>query len=134
VAGPVPARLSRAEGRKFGLTVGIAFLALAGLLIWRAKPVGAAVAGTLGTLLVLGGLVIPTRLGPVERGWMRLAQVISRVTTPVFMAIVYFLVITPIGWIVRLAGHRPLVRTAADGSYWVSRRPGERQSTLSRQF
>ena len=134
MAGPVPARLSRAEGRKFGLTVGIAFLVLAGLLTWRGKPIGAAVAGALGALLVLGGLLIPTRLGPVERAWMGLARAISRVTTPVFMAIVYFLVITPIGWMVRLAGHRPLVRSAADGSYWVNRQPGERQSTLSRQF
>jgi hypothetical protein len=134
VAGSIPARLSPAEGRKFGLTVGLAFLALGALLTWRGKPVGAAVAGGLGALLVLGGVLIPSRLGPVQRGWMRLAEVISSVTTPVFMAIVYFGVMTPIGWIARRAGHRPLVRQAIGESFWVSRRPDERQSTLSRQF
>jgi hypothetical protein len=134
VAGSVPARLTASEGRKFGLTVGVAFLVLAGLLTWRGKPVGAAVAGSLGALLVVGGLIVPTRLGPVQRGWMRLAEMISSVTTPVFMAIVYFVVVTPIGWMARLAGHRPLVRQPTDGSYWVTRAPGDRQSTLSRQF
>ena len=68
-----------------------------------------------------------------QRGWMRLAEMISSVTTPVFMAIVYFVVVTPIGWMARLAGHRPLVRQPTDGSYWVTRAPGDRQSTLSRQ-
>ena len=100
----IPARLTAAAGRKFGLTVGIAFLAIGALLVWRAKPLRADVAFALGALLVLAGLTVPTQLGPVERAWMRLAHLISKVTTPIFMGVVYFLVITPLGLLRRAFG------------------------------
>jgi hypothetical protein len=50
------------------------------------------------------------------------------------MGIVYFLVITPIGLLLRLAGRRPLPKPRSAGSLWVRREPGNRQSDLLRQF
>ena len=97
MAAGVPARLTAAEGRKFGLTVGIAFGVLGGILLWRGKETLSTVLLALGGVLVLAGLVVPTLLGPVERAWMGLAHLISKVTTPIFMGIVYFVVMTPIG-------------------------------------
>ncbi len=53
MAARIPARLSPAEGRKFGLTVGIAFLILGSVLrFWRHKETAGAVLGGLGALLV----------------------------------------------------------------------------------
>src|SRR3954454_6045583 len=88
----VPARLTAAEGRKFGLTVGLAFLALGSIAYWRGKHRTSTVFLVLGGLLVLAALVVPTALGPVERAWMALAHAISKVTTPIFMGVVFFLV------------------------------------------
>ncbi|MBC8086254.1 MAG: hypothetical protein H7Z40_03250 [Phycisphaerae bacterium] len=103
--------MTAAEGRKFGLTVGLAFLAIGGVLLWREHPMKANVAFGLGGVLVLGGLVVPTLLGPVERAWMGLAHLISKVTTPIFMGIVYFVVMMPIGAIRKRAGNgSPIVR------------------------
>ena len=128
----VPARLTAAEGRRFGLTVGIAFIALALVLWWRDHDVPAIVGASLGGLFLLSALVIPGRLGPVQSGWMRLALAISKVTTPVLMAIVYFIVITPIGLMRRLLGKSPVVvRTAA--TRWEPRVEHSR-SDLHRQF
>ena len=101
----IPARLTAAEGRKFGFTVGIAFLVLGSIVMWRGKQRTATVLLSLGGLLVVAALVAPTALGPVERGWMKLAHLISKVTTPIFMGVTYFLVITPTGVIRRLFGH-----------------------------
>ncbi len=130
----IPARLSPAEGRKFGLTVGAAFLVLAGLLhYWRHRETAAAVFGAIGALLVLAALVIPGHLGPVYRGWMGLAKAISRVTTPIFMAVVFFVVVTPIGWLTRLLGRRPLEHRERDGSFWAAPESGGR-ADLERQF
>ena len=130
----IPARLSPSEGRKFGLTVGIAFLALAGLLyFWRHKEAAGAVAAGLGALLVVAALAVPGRLGPMQRAWMGLARVISKVTTPVFMGVVFFLVITPIGWLMRLVGRRALVHREHEGGYWAAPASGGR-SDLERQF
>ena len=130
----IPARLSPSEGRKFGLTVGIAFLVLAALLhFWRHRETAAAVLGSVGVLLVLAALLIPTRLGPLERAWMWLAHLISKVTTPVFMGVVFFVAITPIGLLMRLRGRRALVHPERDGGFWRAPVSGGR-SDLERQF
>jgi Saxitoxin biosynthesis operon protein SxtJ len=125
--------MTTAEGRKFGLVVGGAFLALAGILWWRDRATMSAVMASIGGVLALGGLIVPQHLGPVERAWMGLAHAISKVTTPVFMAIIFFVVITPAGLIARLAGHRPLV-TPAGGTAWTARGDLGGRSDLQRQF
>jgi hypothetical protein len=130
----IPARLTPAEGRKFGLTVGVAFLVLASLLhFWRHKEAAAAVTGAIGGLLVVAGLTVPAQLGPVQRAWMGLAHAISKVTTPIFMAIVFFAVMTPIGLVMRLFGRRTLVHRLQGGSYWTAPVSGGR-GDMERQF
>ncbi len=130
----IPTRLTSAEGRKFGLLVGGAFVLLA-LLLWRRTHVTAAwVAAGLGVSLLVTGLLVPTRLGPVYRAWMGLATVISKVTTPVFMGVMFYLVLTPAGFIARLVGHRPMSRVADGNTYWQSRPVGERQGNMDHQF
>lgn len=130
----IPTRLSVAEGRKFGLTVGGAFLAITAILWWRDHPAAMLVTGSIGGALVFAGLLIPRYLGPVERAWMALALVISKVTTPVLMGVLYFLVLLPSGAIMRLAGKRPLVHHAGEHGYWVLRARGDTTSTMDRQF
>jgi hypothetical protein len=135
VATGIPARLTPEEGRKFGSTVGAAFLALSGLLLWRGRHSAALVCMALGCALVLAGLVVPARLGPVYRAWMGLAHLLSRVTTPVFMGIVYFLILTPTGGIMRLFGKNPIRRPLSEGSFWVRRSSGDGQrGTMKHQF
>src|SRR5438093_11743421 len=92
MAARIPARLTAVEGRRFGLTVGGAFLVLAALALWRHRPVTLAVFATLGGVLGTAGLVLPTRLGPVFRAWMVFAERLSRITTPIFLALVYYAV------------------------------------------
>lgn len=130
----IPARLTPAEGRKFGLTVGAAFLVLGGLVyFWRHHETPGAVLGGLGAVLVLAALAVPAHLGPVQRAWMGLAHLLSRVTTPIFMGIVFFLVMMPIGLLRRLAGKGALVHPERDGGYWAPPASGGR-SDLNRQF
>jgi saxitoxin biosynthesis operon SxtJ-like protein len=135
MAAGVPTRLSAADGRKFGLTVGTAFLAFGGIALWRGKQRSATVLFTLGGLLVVAALVAPKALGPVERAWMGLALAISKVTTPIFMGVVYFLVILPIGLVRRLTGNSPIVPRGRAASRWEAHLPaaadGER---MERQF
>jgi hypothetical protein len=77
---------------------------------------------------------MPAQLGPVYRAWMGLAKVISKVTTPVFMSVIFFVVLTPAGLLVCLFGHRPLTRSRAASSHWQSRAPGSRRGDLDHQF
>jgi len=135
MAGRVPARLSAAQGRRFGLTVGLAFLVLASVMWWRTHPLAAQVLGSFGGLLVVAGLLAPTRLGPVERAWMRLAHAISKVTTPVVMAVMYFVLMTPLGIGRRVFGRNPLIHLATRDSFWHARPENSRRSrSMERQF
>ena len=136
MAHDVPARLkgpyTAAAGRKFGFTVGIAFLVLAGIAFWRGHPTTLRVLGSLGGVLVLAGLIVPTMLGPVEKGWMKFALLLSKVTTPIFMGIVYFVVITPMGILRRAIGRNALIARGTT-TVWATR-DLQVSSDLNRQF
>jgi hypothetical protein len=127
-----PARLTPHEGRKFALTLAVAFGVLAVVAWWRGSPRALLVFGVLAEAFVLGGLLVPGKLGPVYRLWMGFAHVLSRVTTPVFMAVVYFLVITPIAVIRRTLGGNPL-RAHRGATGWVDRQQVP-HGDLTRQF
>jgi saxitoxin biosynthesis operon SxtJ-like protein len=130
----VSARLTPAEGRKFGLVVGGAFLVLGGLLWWRSHPTAASVILVLAGLLIAGGLAVPGRLGPIYHAWMALARVISKVTTPLVMGAIFFLVFTPAGLLARLVGHRPLARSPGAATFWLRRPVEQRRGQMDHQF
>ena len=135
LAKQIPTRLSRDEGRKFGLQVGAAFLVLAALGWWRGKHLTAEWLGGIGALLIVGGLIAPSLLSPVFKVWMQLAHALSKVTTPIFMGVIYYLVLTPTGLLLRLVGRDPLRPRVVDGSLWSTRdaetaKPGR----MERQF
>lgn len=127
------ARLTPREGRRFGFTVGTAFAVLAAILLWRDRPTLFLIAGSVASLLILAGLAIPSRLGPVQRAWMGLAHAISKVTTPIAMSLVYFIALTPTGLIRQAIGKNSLRRGQSKESVWV-RREGSPPSDLERQF
>jgi hypothetical protein len=125
--------LTRSEGRRFAFTLVAAFGFLAGLMWWRGSPHRAVAFGLPALALLLAGAAIPTRLGVVRSAWMGLAHAISRITTPIFMGVVYFLVITPSGVLRRLCGGDPLRKARGRDSGWIDRRNSPR-GDLTRQF
>ena len=136
MAGTVPARLTPAQqGRKFGLTVGLAFLVIAAISAWRGHVLPPRIFGGIGGALVLGGLVLPAALLRVERAWMGFAHALSKVTTPIFMGLVYFLVFTPFGLVRRLLGKNGLVHQPVADSYWIPLdRAARANRSMRRQF
>lgn len=135
MAETISARLTARQGRRFGVTVGVAFLVLAAVLWWRDRTTGAAIVASAGTALMIAGLAVPTALGPVERAWMAFARSLSKVTTPIVMGIVYFLVIFPIGFAMRILNRSPLAVKATNDSFWVPRAGEEdRRGGMKHQF
>ncbi len=127
---PATAGRNIREGRNFALTLAGGFL-LAGLVGSRkghSDVVAAAIA--LSLLSLLAALLIPGRLGPARAVWMKLGEVIGNVTTPIVMAIVYYGVVTPIGFARRLtSGSR-----RATISHWYRRPPLPEAARMERQF
>lgn len=125
---------TRDDGRKFGLSVGVAFLLLGVLLWWRGHVEFMYAVATIGALLALSGIVLPGRLEPIYAAWMAMAEKISRVTTPIVLGIVYLLVLAPSGLVLRLFGKNPLDQDGGrEGTYW-SRREERSRTDMHRQF
>ena len=133
MAARIPTRLTAAEGRRFGLTVGGAFLLVSAVTWYRGLGTITVALGCVGVALVLAGLLVPTRIGRVERAWMRIARAISRVTVPVTMALMYFMVITPVGLLRKAIGGDPLRHVEHEGTFWKSTR-GRGATSMERQF
>ena len=132
LASRIPARLSVTDGRKFGLTVGTAFLVLAAIGWWRGRHVPVYIFSSVGVMLVAAGVLIPTQLGPVFRAWMGLAHGISKVTTPIVMGVIFFVVITPVGLLMRAFGRNPMRHHAVKGSLWMER--SDARGSMTNQF
>jgi hypothetical protein len=129
-----PSAPTRRELRQFAFAVGGVFVALAAASAWRGHAGRAAALAALGGPLVVAGALAPARLGPAYRAWMAFAVALSRVTTPIFMGVVYFVVLTPLALVLRLAGRRVLGVRADAATAWVDRPPDARRSDLRRQF
>ena len=129
----VRARLTPQEGRRFAFTVGAAFVVLGVVSAWRGHQLPPKIMWVLGGALLLAGLLVPGRLTGVYNGWMRLATAISKVTAPIMVGLVYYLILTPIGLLIRLFGRNPLRHREQDGGFWLPAATDGR-SDLDTQF
>ena len=88
--------------------------------------------------LFLGvALLRPSLLHTFNRWWTRLGLLMGRVVNPIVMAILFFVVFTPVGFLLRLLGKDPLrlKPDAAAESYWIPRTPQRPlPESMPRQF
>jgi hypothetical protein len=111
---------SRRANRSFGLVVGGILAAFGLWWLYRGKfPSVAPFVAGVGVLLAVLGAAAPGTLTVPNRLWMRFGEALSFVMTRVVLAIVFYLVVTPIGWIRKATGGDPLRRRGASGeTYW----------------
>jgi hypothetical protein len=84
-------------------------------------------------LVALVGLIRPRAIRLVYLGMIYLAFPIGWVVSHVLLALVLYLLFTPIGWALRLFGRDPLVRRfdREAASYWT---PHEQPASIDRYF
>jgi len=92
---------SRRDLRKFALVMTIPLVIIAALLFWKERPAAPYIAG-IAAFFILSGLAAPIILAPIERAWMAFANVLSIVMTYLILTLTFFLVITPMGLLLRL--------------------------------
>ncbi len=125
-----------APDRHFGLVFTVLFAGLAVLSYIRGSHAFVWLL-PLSALTGIVTLISPKCLRPFNRLWMKLAALLHTIVSPVVLAVLYFLVITPFGFVQRLAG-RDTMRRQFDpriDSYWISREPpGPPPESLRNQF
>ncbi len=94
--------------RQFGWLMG-GFFAIISLwpLVFRADGIRFW-AGLIAAVFVLLGAVFPTGLTPVYRGWMFFGEKIGWVNSRILLGLVFYGLLTPISFVMRLFRKRPL--------------------------
>jgi len=106
--------------RKFGVVVG-GFLLVLGLLLllWRHRTTAGAAMAIPGAVLLLLSAVAPSLLAAPHRGWLKFSHVLGTVNGFLFLSIVFFLILTPLGLVLRVFGRNELRRRGpAPASMW----------------
>ena len=105
--------------KKFAMTLGFAFLVIAVFIIVRHKysPLPVLI---IAAIFFIMRLVAPVLLKPVYIAWMKLAYLLGWVNTRLILIIIFYLVFTPIGLVMKLFGIDPLERkiNRKEKSYW----------------
>lgn len=126
----------RAQERKSALTVGIVLLALAAWSAYRGRETAVGAFGALGGTLIAAGLFVPPAARAFHVVWMRLAHALGWVNSRILLALLYYLVMTPMGLVQRVGGRDALRRRgAASASYWIPRSaPKQSKEQFERLF
>lgn len=126
----------RSSDRSFGL-VFTAFFALVGLIpLLHRHPIRRWALWTSGAFLVVA-LLVPRILAPLNAVWARFGLLLSKITNPIVTGLMYYLIFTPAGILVRLLG-KDLLRLKYDreaATYWIARNPpGPPPETMRNAF
>lgn len=122
--------------RSFGTLFIIVFSLIGGYVWWKGGSAHVWWFGASALTLTVT-LIKPDWLTPLNRAWMKLAEVLNRIVSPVVLGVMFFGLFAPMGWAMRLSGRDALKRRfdPAARSYWVKRSPpGPDPAGLSNQF
>lgn len=105
--------------KDFGITLGVFFILLSVFFWWRGRTAYPYVL-TLGVFFLFFALAAPAFLKPVQKVWMTAALLMGWVMTRVILCVIYYLVITPIGWTAKVFGKKFLDDgRAGQGTFWT---------------
>jgi hypothetical protein len=115
-------QLQRLSDRTFGFGFAVVFLVISLFPLLRGDRMRWWATAVSGVFLV-SAVVRPSVLGPANTLWLAVNRVVRRILTPVLMGLVFYLVVTPFGLVMRLFGRDPLGRKLepAAQSYWIDR-------------
>ncbi len=114
-----------AELRKFGLIMAVAAVLLAGLAWYKGSQDGAVRLIAAALVFSLAALTWKRALLPLYKVWMVIGGFLGFVNSHLLLALVFYLVFTPIGLVMRLIRRDPLERrfpgSDSRQSYWIRR-------------
>lgn len=96
--------------RSFGVSVGAMLMIIGALLAWRGRVGRAEIAGSAGAVLLLFGLLAPSRLAVPSAWWWRFSRALGAFNARVLLTVLFVVVLLPLGLVWRILGNDPLSR------------------------
>ena len=120
------------SNRSFGIVFFVVFLLIALYPLTYGGEIRILSAMTSLTFLVLG-LLNSKFLTPLNKLWFRFGIFLGRIISPIIMGIIFFLVVTPTGLIMRVFGKDLLnLKYNKNKSYWIEK--NGQKSKMKNQF
>ena len=124
---------SQSSNRSFGLLFFIVFIVVG---LW---PVIKGEAANIYLIMIslfflIFGLINSKILSPFNKAWIKLGEILGLIIAPIIMALVYFIILTPISLIVRMLGKDllGLKFLKKQDTYWTKRK--KKLGTMKKQF
>ena len=126
-------KIKISSNRNFGLVFFIVFLIVSTWPLTNEEPVRIWSAIISLVFLILG-LMNSKLLTPLNKLWFKFGMILGAIVSPVVMGVVFFLVVTPIGLIMRIIGKDVLNKKFDKKkiTYWIKR--DTLIGTMKRQF
>ena len=125
----------RSSNRSFGLLFFFVFLVIAFWPLTKKGEINLYLISIALIFLVLG-LLNSKILSPLNKAWIKLGEILGRIVAPVVMAVVYFIILTPISLLVRLFGKDLIGMKFSNDikkkSYWIKRK--KNLGSMDKQF
>ena len=110
------------NNKSFGILFFIVFLLVA---IWPVLESGSIRVWSLviSIIFLILGIINSKILTPLKSGWIKFGEILGKVIAPIVMMIVYFIVLTPLSFIVKLFIKDLLnLKFVKNNSYWIIRK------------
>ena len=103
--------LDRKGLREFGLVTGAIVAGLFGLFFpWLLEAKIPIWPWAVAVVLAAWGLIAPDSLRPLYRIWMRFGLLLGRITTPIILGAVFYVVMLPMALVMKILRHDPMSR------------------------
>ena len=84
-------------------------------------------------IFLILGVINSKLLTPLNKFWFKFGLLLGQVISPIVMGVIFFLVVTPIGYLMRFFGKDVLrLKKTNDSSYWVKK--SNLKSKMKNQF
>ena len=120
------------SNRSFGILFSIVFAAIA---FWPLLNLGEIRVWSVivSSIFLLLGLINSKLLYPLNLVWVKFGELIGKIVAPLVMALIFFIILTPIGLFLRLIGKDLLnVKLNNNKTYWIKR--DKKPGSMKRQF
>ena len=84
-------------------------------------------------IFLILGILNSKYLTPLNKIWIKFGLLLGKIVSPIVMGIIFFIVITPIGFIMKLFGQDLLNKKySQNSSYWINRK--DKFGSMKKQF